>query len=358
MKTINLDLGVRSYPIHIGTDLLTDQHLFNATVGNRRTVLITDENVAARYLSQTAASWEIPLSDQLVLPPGEAHKTLATLESIFNFLMARKCDRKTVLIALGGGVIGDMVGFAAACFQRGIEFIQVPTTLLAQVDSSVGGKTAVNHPLGKNMIGAFHQPKAVIIDINTLSSLPPREITAGIAEIIKYGLIRDPEFFSWLEKNLSAIQKLQTNTLIEAIARSCENKAAVVSADETEQGVRAILNLGHSFGHAIETATEYQTWLHGEAVGLGTRMAVSLSIMVNSLSMEEAQRIDLLLNRAGLPDKLPSHCKPQQLLELIYADKKTESGTLTFITLASIGKAFINKDIADNQVLEVIEQFL
>ena len=357
MKTLTVDLGSRSYPIHIGAGLLTDQHLFINIIGNRRPVLITDENIAARYLRPVADSWKIPESDHLILPPGEANKTLATLESIFDFLMKRRCDRKTVLIALGGGVIGDMVGFAAACFQRGIEFIQVPTTLLAQVDSSVGGKTAVNHPRGKNMIGAFHQPRAVIIDTDTLATLPAREVTAGLAEVIKYGLIRDADFFSWLEQNIDALQQLQPTTLIEAIAGSCASKSAVVSADETEQGIRAILNLGHSFGHAVETATGYQTWLHGEAVGLGMRMAADLSVLIGSLSADDAQRINRLIDRTGLPNQLPANSDPQRLLELIYADKKTESGTLTFITMNGIGNATINKGITDQQVLQTLEQF-
>lgn len=358
MQTLKVDLGPRSYPIHIGQGLINDQTLLQETLGDRRPILVTDENVAKLYLSQAAVSFDVPRLDQLVLQAGEANKTLSTLESIFDFLMARKCDRQTVLVALGGGVVGDMVGFAAACFQRGIDFIQVPTTLLAQVDSSVGGKTAVNHPHGKNMIGAFHQPIAVIIDTDTLSSLPSREITAGIAEVIKYGLIRDRSFFAWLETNLAALQQLQPAVIAEAIARSCHNKAAIVSLDETELGLRAILNLGHSFGHAVETSTGYQSWLHGEAVGLGIRMATALSVLTNSLAENQVLRIEKLLTRAGLPLRLPAGTDPLQLLALIYADKKTESGALTFITLKTIGEAFIHKDIADSQVLEVIGQFL
>lgn len=358
MQTLKVDLGPRSYPIHIGQGLINDQTLLHETLGGRRPILITDKNIAKLYLTQAAVSFGVQRLDQLVLQPGETNKSLSTLESIFDFLMARKCDRQTVLVALGGGVVGDMVGFAAACFQRGIDFIQVPTTLLAQVDSSVGGKTAVNHPHGKNMIGAFHQPIAVIIDTDTLSSLPSREITAGIAEVIKYGLIRDQIFFTWLETNLAALQQLQPAVVAEAIARSCYNKAAIVSLDETELGLRAILNLGHSFGHAVETSTGYQSWLHGEAVGLGIRMATALSVITNSLAENQVLRIEKLLTRAGLPLQLPAGTDPQQLLALIYTDKKTESGALTFITLKAIGEAFIHKDIADSQVLEVIGQFL
>ncbi len=357
MQTLEVALGSRSYPIHIDAGLLTDATLMTRLIGRRRTVVITDDQVATHYLATAATCWGISAADQLVLPAGESNKTLPTLETIFDFLMARRCDRKTLLIALGGGVVGDMVGFAAACFQRGVAFIQVPTTLLAQVDSSVGGKTAVNHPGGKNMIGAFHQPVAVVIDTKTLASLPTREITAGIAEIIKYGLIRDANFFGWLEQNLPALLQLQADKLIEAIERSCANKAAIVSADETEQGIRAILNFGHSFGHAVETATGYQSWLHGEAVGLGMRMAASLSVRMNDLTADQAQRINLLIDAAGLPDRLPDNSQPEQLLELIYADKKTESGRLTFITLKDIGQAAISKQIDDQLVLQVIEEF-
>lgn len=358
MQTLKLDLGPRSYPIHIGPDLLSDQPLFRQIIEGRRTLIITDDRVADYYLQPVAAALGKRPEEQLTLPSGEAQKTIATLEKIFDFLMEQKCDRQTLLVALGGGVIGDMVGFAAACFQRGIEFIQIPTTLLAQVDSSVGGKTAVNHPLGKNMVGAFHQPRAVIIDTNTLATLPARQITAGTAEIIKYGLIRDEAFFCWLEDNLNELLQLNPPVLTEAIARSCANKAAVVSADETEQGLRAILNLGHTFGHAVETATGYRSWLHGEAIGLGIHMAAALSVITNQLPETQAERIDSLLDRAGLPKKLPDNSDTTELLHLMYADKKTESGKLTFITLSAIGSAVINKTVTDQQVKLILQKFL
>lgn len=358
MRTLSVDLGERSYPIHIGSGLLSDQERITSCLDNRRAVLITDDTVATHYLQPLARNWGIPSADQLVLPAGETNKNLATLSSIFDFLLEKKCDRKTILIALGGGVVGDMVGFAAACYQRGIEFIQVPTTLLAQVDSSVGGKTGINHPAGKNMIGAFHQPKAVFIDTDTLTTLPPREISAGLAEVIKYGLISDAELLAWLEDNLERLQGLEADALAHAIERSCATKAAVVSSDETEQGRRAILNLGHTFGHAVETATGYQSWLHGEAVGLGMRMALNLSATVHALPADQIKRVNKLLDRAGLPARLPPASSPDELLKLIYADKKTDAGTLTFITLDTIGNAVINRDITDEQVLQVIRQFL
>ena len=357
MNTVTVDLGDRSYPIHIGTGLLSDPALPATTCGNRRPVIVTDSNVAKHYLTEVAANFKVPEPDRLILPPGEHLKTLASIELIFDFLLARRCDRQTILIALGGGVTGDMSGFAAACFQRGIDFIQIPTTILSQVDSSVGGKTGVNHPLGKNMIGAFHQPKAVIIDTDTLTTLPTREIAAGIAEIIKYGLIQDEPFLSWLEQNLDELQGLNPDILGSAIAQSCINKATVVAADEKEQGLRAILNLGHTFGHAVETFTGYGQWLHGEAVGLGLRMAAALSVSIGTLSETENLRVNTLLSRANLPDKLPTGCDNQQLLQLMYSDKKAEAGKLTMITLNGLGQSIVNKKITDRQVLKVLEQF-
>ena len=250
-----------------------------------------------------------------------------------------------------------MAGFAAACFQRGIDFVQLPTTILSQVDSSVGGKTGVNHPAGKNMIGAFHQPIAVIIDTDTLSTLPEREISAGIAEIIKYGLIQDEDFLSWLESNISPLQNLDPAVLSAAIASSCASKAEVVATDEKEQGLRAILNLGHTFGHAVETATGYGNWLHGEAVGLGLRMAAALSVSIGTLTAEDNCRVNRLLDLAGLPEKLPAGLNNEALVKLMYADKKSENGRLTMITLTRLGSATINREITDQQVLEVLEQF-
>ncbi len=357
MNTLHVDLGNRSYPIFIGSDLLDNSELSMQTCSSRRRVLITDSNVAQHYLSRVTKSFEVAKLDQLILEPGESNKSIATLELIFDFLLDRQCDRKTIILALGGGVTGDMSGFAAACFQRGIDFIQLPTTILSQVDSSVGGKTGVNHPAGKNMIGAFHQPIAVIIDTKTLLTLPEREITAGIAEIIKYGLIRDLDFLDWLEANLDGLRNLHPAVLTEAIAKSCTSKASVVSADEKEQGMRAILNLGHTFGHAVETIAGYGNWLHGEAVGLGMRMAAALSVLLGTLSPADERRINQLLDRANLPATLPNNATDEQLLRLMHADKKAEAGNLTMITLNGLGNAVVNKTVTDQQIIQVVQQF-
>lgn len=358
MITVNVPLGSRSYPIHIGSGALSDAELLTDAANGQRCLLITDQRVAPLYLHGLLRVAKVHQQDVLILPAGEENKTLATLESIYDFLLTRGADRKSRLMALGGGVIGDMVGFAAATYQRGIDFVQLPTTLLAQVDSSVGGKTAVNHPAGKNMIGAFHQPRTVIIDPDTLSSLPQREVTAGLAEVIKYGLIRDPKLFDWLEEQMAEIKSLHPERLAEMIARCCRNKAEVVQADETERGQRAILNLGHTFGHAVETATGYREWLHGEAVGLGIRMAASLSVSLEALSTADQRRIDQLLDQTGLPDRLPPDTDPHSLLKTMYADKKTTSGELVLVTLAGIGRAEINSGIPEQLILDVIRTYL
>jgi len=339
MKTLHLDLGERSYPVHIGGGLLGNAGLLTPHIAGKHVVVVSNATVAPLYLDKLLAGLQDYQCASIVLPDGEQYKTLATLNLIFDALLSKKCDRKTTLIALGGGVIGDLTGFAAASYQRGVPFIQIPTTLLAQVDSSVGGKTGVNHPLGKNMIGAFYQPRCVIADTDTLRSLPERELCAGIAEIIKYGLIRDQEFFKWLEGNMEALRARDPEALIYAIERSCRNKADVVAADERESGVRALLNLGHTFGHAIETGMGYGVWLHGEAVGAGMLMAADLSWRLGWLSAKDRERTESLLARAGLPTHAPAELSPERFIDLMAVDKKVMDGKLRLVLLKAIGKA-------------------
>ena len=290
----------------------------------------------------------------VVLPDGEAHKDWETLNRIFDMLLAERCERSTTLVALGGGVVGDMGGFAAACYQRGMPFIQVPTTLLSQVDSSVGGKTAINHPLGKNMIGAFYQPRLVLADIDTLDTLPDRELSAGLAEVIKYGLIRDPEFLVWLEANLDRLLARDTEALAWAIERSCRNKAEVVAADETEQGERALLNLGHTFGHAIETGLGYGEWLHGEAVAAGTMMAAELSRRLGWIDAGAVARIEALFERARLPVWGP-RMGVERYVELMSHDKKVEAGKLRLVLLREIGCAVMHGEAPASEIAAAIE---
>ncbi len=344
MKTLNLDLGERSYPIYIGAGLLNQAELVTRHVAGRRVAIVTNETVAPLYLAKLRAPVASLRPVEVVLPDGEQYKTLEVLNRIFDALLAARCDRRTTVIALGGGVIGDMAGFAAACYQRGVPFIQVPTTLLAQVDSSVGGKTGVNHPLGKNMIGAFYQPRAVIIDTDTLKTLPDRELSAGLAEIIKYGLIRDPEFFSWLESNVDKLLARDAEALAFAIHRSCRNKAEVVAADERESGIRATLNLGHTFGHAIETGLGYGSWLHGEAIAAGMMMAAELSRRLGSLTATDVSRIEKLIQRARLPVSAPAKLSPSRFLELMAVDKKVMDGRLRLVLLKRLGEAVVTDD--------------
>lgn len=345
MQSINVPLGDRSYTISIGRGLRLDAALLAPFV-RRRAAIVTNDVVGPLYLAdlqQTLAECGVD-SFPIVLPDGEQHKDWVSLNVIFDALLEHHCERSTPLIALGGGVIGDTVGFAAASYQRGAPFIQMPTTLLSQVDSSVGGKTAINHPRGKNMIGAFYQPKRVLIDTETLATLPAREFSAGMAEVIKYGLIRDPAFFEWLEGNIDSIMTRDGASVEEAIARSCQNKADVVVADETEQGERALLNLGHTFGHAIETGLGYGEWLHGEAVAAGTMMAAQLSQRLGWLSVSDVDRIARLFVRAGLPVLGPKTLGPARYLELMAHDKKVSDGKLRLILLRSIGVAEIYGD--------------
>lgn len=342
MQTLNVALGDRSYPIHVGPGLLGRADLLVPHFKRPRAAVVTNETVAPLYLERFLAALAAAgiAAFPVILPDGEQYKDWQTLNRIFDALLANHCERSTTLVALGGGVIGDMTGFAAACYQRGVPFIQVPTTLLAQVDSSVGGKTAINHPLGKNMIGAFHQPQVVLADIDTLDTLPDRELKAGIAEVIKYGLIRDLPFFEWLEGNLEKLLGRDRLVLGEAIHRSCRNKAEVVAADERESGERALLNLGHTFGHAIEAGMGYGEWLHGEAVAAGTLMAAELSASLGWLGAADVHRIERLFVRAGLP-VTGAALGSGRYLELMQHDKKVEGGKLRLVLLHRIGEGVV-----------------
>jgi len=356
MKTLNVELGERSYPIHIGVGLLRRPELLKPCIGGSRVAVVTNETVAPLYLDtllKNLSPWN-PLS--VVLPDGEKYKTLDVLNNIYSALLENRCDRKTTLVALGGGVVGDMTGFAAATYQRGVPFIQVPTTLLAQVDSSVGGKTGVNHPLGKNMIGAFHQPRCVIIDTDTLDTLPDKEMSAGLAEVIKYGLIGDPEFFAWLEQNLDKLMTRDPQALAYAIERSCADKARVVASDEREAGSRALLNLGHTFGHAIETGAGYGAWLHGEAVAAGMCMAADLSRRLGWLTPDEFMRIERLIQRAKLPTSAPKTLTGAQLREFMSVDKKVEAGKLRLVLPKGLGHSVITADFPLALMNETLEQ--
>ena len=345
MIRVEVDLGDRSYPIFIGSGLLGQAGLIRSHIHGKRAVIVTNEVVAPLYLEKLKAGLDEIQCDQIVLPEGEHTKTLATLSTIYDKLLADRHERSTTLIALGGGVIGDLTGFAAATYQRGVNFVQVPTTLLAQVDSSVGGKTGVNHPLGKNMIGAFYQPQCVLADTEVLDSLPDRELRAGIAEVIKYGLIDNPTFFTWLEDNVAGLIAGDKTLLAAAVKVSCEEKARIVAVDEKEGGVRALLNLGHTFGHAIETAMGYGTWLHGEAVAAGMVMAADLSCRLGWLTFAEAQRAKAVLKRAGLPVSPPPGMTADDFLRLMAFDKKVLGGKIRFILLRGLGQAVIESGI-------------
>ncbi|AYH45698.1 3-dehydroquinate synthase [Azoarcus sp. DN11] len=356
MLTLNVALGDRSYPINIGRGLLGDPSLILPFLKTPRVAIVTNDVVGPLYLDSLQAALRARgvRVHAVTLPDGEEHKNWQTLNLIFDTLLAERCERSTTLLALGGGVIGDMTGFAAATYQRGVPFIQIPTTLLSQVDSSVGGKTAINHPLGKNMVGAFYQPRLVLADTGTLDTLPDRELAAGLAEVIKYGLIRDPGFFVWLEANIERLVAREPEALAFAIERSCANKAEVVAADETEQGERALLNLGHTFGHAIETGMGYGVWLHGEAVAAGTMMAAELSCRLGWLPAEEVSRIEALHRRAGLPVQGP-RLGADRYLELMAHDKKVEAGRLRLILLRGIGQAVIHADATPEAIAAAID---
>ncbi|MFO7580314.1 3-dehydroquinate synthase [Nitrosomonas halophila] len=345
----------RSYPIHIGQDLLTRVDLLLPHLPTRKAAIVTNTTVAPLYLDRLRAT----LSEAgvetfvVILPDGEQYKNWETLNLIFNALLEHRCERKTPLIALGGGVIGDLTGFAAASYLRGVPFIQIPTTLLAQVDSSVGGKTGINHPLGKNMIGAFHQPQLVLADSSTLTTLPDRELRAGIAEVIKYGLIYDADFFDWLERNITQLLARDAAAVQHAIRRSCEIKAEIVSLDERESGLRALLNLGHTFGHAIENAMGYGAWLHGEAVAAGTIMAADLSSRLERITQQDVERIRCLFEKTGLPIQGP-RISPERYLESMQLDKKVEGGTIRFILLNRIGEAALVNNVSASVLSETL----
>jgi 3-dehydroquinate synthase len=355
MRTITVGLGERSYPIHIDRGLLARTELLLPHLGQRKVAIVTNSTIAPLYLEpltsalSNAAVEVVPI----VVADGEDHKNWQTLNTIFDLLLTHRCERRTTIIALGGGVVGDLAGFAAATYQRGVPFIQMPTTLLAQVDSSVGGKTAINHPRGKNMIGAFHQPRLVVADIATLDTLPERELSAGLAEVIKYGLIMDAPFLAWLEVNMEKLRGRDVDALAYAVARSCENKARVVAADEREAGARALLNLGHTFGHAIEAGLGFGTWLHGEAVAAGVILAARLSERMGLLNSAEVERVARLMSRAGLPTEAPD-LGVARYLELMGHDKKVQDGKLRLVLLRALGKAFVTSDFHPEDLRQVL----
>jgi 3-dehydroquinate synthase len=354
MNTLQLDLGERSYPIHIGSQLLDQADLYKKHIKGTFTAVVTNETVAPLYADRVVKTLE-GIGQQvklIVLPDGEAFKTWEVLQKIFDGLLENSADRKTTLVALGGGVIGDMTGFAAACYMRGIRFIQVPTTLLSQVDSSVGGKTGINHPLGKNMVGAFHQPQVVIADLDTLKTLPPEELAAGLAEVIKHGAIADPEFLSWIEKNQDALNNCDPVAMEFAVRRSCEIKSQVVAQDEKEGGIRAILNFGHTFGHAIEAGMGYGSWLHGQAVGCGMVMAADLSVRVGLLSNADASRLKKIIQVLHLPTQ-PPKLGVARFMELMSVDKKAEDGEVRYILLNGLGQAKI-QTVDDDLVIQTL----
>ena len=357
MRKIKVDLGARSYPIFIGAGLLGSSELLTEQISSRQVMVVTNNTIEPLYLAEMLSALADRNVKTCILPDGESHKTLEVMQDIITSLLEHRFSRDCCLIALGGGVIGDITGFAAACYQRGVQYIQAPTTLLAQVDSSVGGKTAVNHRLGKNMIGAFHQPVAVLADIRVLETLPDRQLSAGLAEVIKYGLIRDKEFFTWLENNMRKLMTRDADALIFAVERSCLNKAAVVAADETEKGLRAILNYGHTFGHAIETGLDYQDWLHGEAVGLGLLMAADMSRRMGWLTTASVERIRALLLEAGLPVQLPQSLTTGRMRELMTVDKKSRQGNLFLVLLKALGSTVVTGDFNNQILLDTIDSF-
>ena len=357
MKTIEIDLGERSYDIRIANGLIGQTEELLPWVKGDQVVIVTNEVIAKWYLEPVKASLQGKKVETIILPDGEHTKTLETTWEIFDRLLAVPCDRKVTLVALGGGVVGDMTGFVAACYQRGVPFIQIPTTLLSQVDSSVGGKTAVNHPRGKNMIGAFYQPQRVIADTGTLATLNDQEFASGMAEVIKYGLINDPGFFDWLEMNMEDVLSKSPDALAFIIERSCINKARIVEQDEKEGGIRALLNLGHTFGHAIESGFGYGKWLHGEAVAMGMVMAAHLSCQLGWIDQSIVERVKALLKKANLPTEPFSGLEPDRMFDLMHLDKKVENGTLKLVLLKGIGKAVVTTDYSKTQLKECVTFF-
>jgi 3-dehydroquinate synthase len=355
MKSLTVDLGARSYPIHIGQNLLREPQLLLPHVKGRQVMVVTNETIAPLYLDTVMQLFTGFEAAATILPDGERYKTLDTLNLVFNALLENRFNRGCTLVALGGGVVGDITGFAAASYQRGVAFLQIPTTLLAQVDSSVGGKTGVNHALGKNMIGAFHQPGCVLIDTGTLDTLDDRQLAAGLAEVIKYGLIHDADFFLWLEEHIEQLKARDKKALAYAIEHSCRIKAVIVAADERESGQRALLNLGHTFGHAIETGTGYGAWLHGEAVATGMLMAADLSARHQWLPTTDVVRIERLLQRAGLPVRPPREMDTAHFLKLMAVDKKVVDGGLRLVLLKAIGTAVVSGDFDAKLLHETLD---
>ncbi|MDR5886580.1 3-dehydroquinate synthase [Vreelandella janggokensis] len=357
-RTLEVALGERSYPILIGTGLVGRPDMLTPYLAGQQVMVVTNETIAPLYLERLCDSLPDDLEVRtLVLPDGEQYKTIEQVERIWSALLEAGFNRRCTLIALGGGVIGDMVGYAAAAYQRGVAFIQVPTTLLSQVDSSVGGKTGVNHPLGKNMIGAFWQPKAVLVDIDTLTTLPARELSAGLAEVIKYGFIRDETFLAWLEANMTALRCVEPEVIAEAIARSCLIKADIVAEDETEQGVRALLNLGHTFGHAIEAHQGYGNWLHGEAVGAGMAMAATLSHELGWISAADRERSLAVIKSADLPVHAPASMSSDDFLARMRLDKKNIDTRLRLVLLEALGSACVSDAVPPDQLKTLLDQY-
>ena len=352
-QTLNVDLGDRSYPIFVGKDLFQPEMLAPYIRGNQ-VLVVSNTTVAPLYLAALKAALPDVQVDDVILPDGEEYKSLTHLNVIYDELLLKRHNRTTTLIALGGGVVGDMTGYAAASYQRGVNFIQVPTTLLSQVDSSVGGKTGVNHPMGKNMIGAFHQPQVVLASVDALETLPDRELSAGLAEVVKYGFIYDAEFLVWLEENISDLVARNSETLSEAIYRSCEIKAEVVAQDEREGGIRAILNLGHTFGHAIEAKQGYGNWLHGEAVAAGTMMAADLSRRLGWLTSDDVKRVETILLAANLPVRPPEEMTAADFIDLMSVDKKVLDGQLRLVLLKSLGDAVVTADFSADLLQETL----
>ena len=359
MQTLTVELDERSYPIFIGQQLIKSPELIKPYVSGTQVLIVSNTTVAPLYLEQVEklfADYDVKVC---VLPDGEQYKNLSELNKIFDVAIANKFDRRCTFVALGGGVVGDMTGFAAASFQRGVSFIQIPTTLLAQVDSSVGGKTGVNHPFGKNMIGAFHQPTCVLIDSDVLKTLDDRQLSAGLAEVIKYGLIGDYPFFEWLEENIPAILNRQPSVLAEAIERSCQNKADIVAKDEKENDMRALFNLGHTFGHAIEAGMGYGNWLHGEGVSAGTMQAVYLSKLLGNLTEQDLERIVAIFQQANLPVLPPNQTKMpnEKYLDLMAGDKKVQAGVIRLVLLEKIGQAYVTGDYPKQKLIETLTNY-
>jgi 3-dehydroquinate synthase len=354
VQRIDVNLGSRSYPIFIGAGAMAQADELNRAISARDVLLVSNTTVGPLYSDRLAAALAPRRCIEVELPDGEAHKTLANVSRLLDVLIANRFARDACVVALGGGVVGDMAGFAAACYQRGIAFVQVPTTLLSQVDSSVGGKTGVNHPGGKNLIGAFHQPIAVFTDTDTLNTLPDRELRAGLAEVIKYGLIVDRRFFDWLETHASDLLAREPDALAHAIKRSCEIKAEIVGRDEREQGERALLNLGHTFGHAIESATNYTSWLHGEAVGAGMLLAADMSKRLGWMDAADVERVESILRRFGLPVDV-SALSAGTLAEKMKIDKKVAAGRIRLVLLKAIGKSVVTGDYADAALRETLQ---